>query len=122
MITTIDMSGGGLAKLSSGDLLRELTNELARVRRRLKRARQKLVGLGALKEDLRPYLQPGDYEHLLELLEREVERRRREEMELSRRCSDERFRKIVGDEKFEKHIRERAEMERRVFGMKAPQK
>jgi len=45
----IDMPG--LAKVSSGDLLRELTNELARMRRQLKRAQQKLAGLRALKED-----------------------------------------------------------------------
>ena|SRR5215831_8166625 len=69
----IDMPG--LAKVSSGDLLRELTNELARVRRRLKRAQAKLEGLRTLKEDLQPYLQPGDYEYLLERLKREVTRR-----------------------------------------------
>jgi len=97
----------GLAKLSSGDLVRELTNELARVRRRLKRARQKLAGLRALKEDLQPYLQPGDYEHLLELLKREVERRSREETELGGRCWDERYRQAFGDEKFEEFRRMR---------------
>jgi hypothetical protein len=41
----IDMPGAGLAKVSSGDLLRELSNELGRVRRRLKRAQRKLAGL-----------------------------------------------------------------------------
>jgi len=110
----IDMPG--LVKVSSGDLLRELTNELARTRQRLKRAQQKLVGLRTLKEDLQPYLQPGDYKHLLELVKREVERRRREELELGRRCSDERFRQLLGNEKFEAHVRERAEINRRVFG------
>jgi|SRR5262249_6131479 len=110
----IDMPG--LAKVSSGDLLRELTNELARVRRRLKRAQAKLEGLRTLKEDLQPYLQPGDYEYLLERLKREVERRKREELELGGRLRDEHLRQLLGDEKFEKHLRERAEINRRVFG------
>src|SRR5262245_36515673 len=105
---TIDMPG--LAKVSSGDLLRDLTNDLARLRRRLHRVQRKFEGLRVLKEDLRPYLQPGDYEHLLERLKREVERRGREEMELGKRCHDERFRQAVGDERFEKVSRERAEM------------
>ena len=109
----IDMSGAEPAKVSSTNLLRELTNELARVRRRLKRAVEKYKGLQALKETLQPYLHTGDYEHLLERLKREVERRGREEMELGKRCHDERFRQAVGDERFEKVSRERAEMERR---------
>jgi hypothetical protein len=112
----IDMPG--LAKVSSGDLLRELTNELARVRRRLKRAVQKHKGLQVLKETLQPYLQPGDYEHLLERLKREVERLQREDIKLSGRCHDERFRQAVGDERFEKYLRERDEINRRVFGDK----
>jgi len=112
----IDMSGAEPAKVSSTNLLRELTNELARVRRRLKRAVEKYKGLQALKETLQPYLQTGDYEHLLERLKCETERLKREELELGRRCHDERLRQELGDEKFEKHARERAEMERRIFG------
>ena len=104
----------GLAKVSSTDLLHELTNELVRVRRRLKRARLKFAGLQALKRDLQPYLQSGDYEHLLELLKREIERREREETELSTRCRDERFRQAVGDERFEKSRRELAEIHRKL--------
>jgi|SRR5262249_42536431 len=114
----IDMSGAAPAKVSSTNLLRELTNELARLRRRMKRVQLKLAGLQALETDLQPYLQPGDYEHLLGLLGCEVERRQREVRELERRCSDERLRQVLGDEKFEKHLRERAEINRRVFGNK----
>src|SRR5262245_26373992 len=118
IVKVIDMPGPGLAKVSSTDLLRELTNELARVRRRLKRTQVKLEGSRALKEDLQPYLQPGDYEYLLERLKREVERRKREELKLGGRLRDERLRQLLGNEKFEKHLRERAEINRRVFGDK----
>jgi hypothetical protein len=72
MTTTIDTPG--LAKAAPGDLLRELTNERARVKRRLDKAKAKLAGIKALKESLQPYLQPGDYEHIYERLEREFER------------------------------------------------
>ena len=75
MTTTIDAPG--LAKVSSGDLLRELTNERARVLRRRDKAAVKLAGFKALKDDLRPYLRPGDYEYIHGRLEREVARWRR---------------------------------------------
>jgi hypothetical protein len=42
MTTTIDTPG--LAKAAPGDLLRELTNERARVKRRLDKAKAKLAG------------------------------------------------------------------------------
>ena len=68
--TTIDAPG--LAKLSASSLVRVLNNERQRKLRRLKRAQLKLAGLQALKEDLQPYLQPGDYEHIEDRLQREV--------------------------------------------------
>jgi hypothetical protein len=59
--------------------MRELYNE----RQRVLRAHAKLEGLKALKDDLRRYLQPEDYEYLLDRLQREVERRsKKEESEL----------------------------------------
>jgi hypothetical protein len=76
MTTVIDSPG--LAKPSADDSarnLRSLRNELVRVRRRHKHAKEKLAGLRSLKDDLPRYLQPGDYEFLEERLEREVERR-----------------------------------------------
>jgi hypothetical protein len=81
----------GLAKTSIQDkqdvenALRQVTNELQRVRHRLRQAQLKLAGLQALKKDLRLYLQPGDYEHILDVLRREVERREHEEKDLAYR-------------------------------------
>jgi hypothetical protein len=49
MTTTIDAPG--LAKVALGDLLRELTNERARVRRRLDKAKPKLAGIRARVHD-----------------------------------------------------------------------
>jgi hypothetical protein len=77
----------GLAKLSAGDLVRELQNERQRKLRRLKHAQLKLAGLQALKKDLCPYLQPGDYEHIEDRLQREVTQRLQEEFELAHRFS-----------------------------------
>ena len=54
----IDMSGAAPAKVSSTNLLRELTNELARLRRRMKRVQLKLAGLQALETDLQPTTLP----------------------------------------------------------------
>jgi hypothetical protein len=75
MTTTIDAPGlAKVAPAAEWDLLRELINERARVKRRLNKALPKLAGIKALKEVLQPYLQPGDYEHILERIEREVQR------------------------------------------------
>ena len=70
MSTTIDAPG--LAKVSRANLFRDLHNERQRKLRRLKRERLKFAGLQALKIDLQPYLQPGDYEHIEDRLQREV--------------------------------------------------
>ena len=78
MTTTIDAPG--LAKISASNLVRDLNNERQR----------KLAGLQALKKDLQPYLQPGDYEHLEDRLQREVTQRLQEETELARRLRHER--------------------------------
>ena len=96
MPTTIDAPG--LAKVARGDLLRELINERARVRRRLDKAKPKLAGIRALKEDLRPYLQPGDYEHIQERLEREVERWDQREKDLGERVRKETHRQKLSGE------------------------
>ena len=90
MTTTIDAPG--LAKAAPGNLLRDLTNERARVRRRLDKAQAKFAGIKVLKEDLRPYLQPGDYEHIHERLEHEVERWDQREKELRQLVFDENYR------------------------------
>jgi hypothetical protein len=90
MTTTIDASG--LAKIASGNLLRDLINERARVQRWLDKAQAKFAGIKALEEELRPYLQPGDYEHLYERLQHEIERWNQREKELTRLVQDERHR------------------------------
>jgi hypothetical protein len=84
MTTTIDAPG--LVKFSLSDSsVRDLTSERKRMQRRLKIAKQKLEGIQVLKDDLQPYLQPGDYEFLRERLEREVKRWAEEEIELTER-------------------------------------
>ena len=88
MTTTIDAPG--LAKISASNLVRDINNERQRKLRRLKRAQLKLAGLQALKKDLQPYLQPGDYEHVEDRLQREVTQRLQEETELARRLRHER--------------------------------
>jgi hypothetical protein len=80
---TIDTSG--LAKVSSGTAVRrvrQLTNDLRRLRKQLKRAEAELTGLQVLESRLRRHLQFGDYEHLLGQVEREAVRLRDEEREL----------------------------------------
>src|SRR5262249_43668297 len=114
MSITIDASG--LAKISTGDLVRELTNERQRVWRRLNRAHEKFAGLCALKEDLKPYLQPEDYEHIEERLQREINRWQQKHLELSRRCSDERYRQRFGERRFEEMCRERERIHELLFG------
>jgi hypothetical protein len=104
----------GLAKVSTGDLRRETYNELQRVRRRLKRAKEKLVGLRALRKDLQRYLQPGDYELIETQLQREIERRTREHRELGRRYRDEQMRELLGEERFLKYYREGQELDEKV--------
>jgi hypothetical protein len=95
MTTTIDAPG--LAKVSTGDLLRELTNERARVKRRRVKAQEKLAGIKVLKEDLRLYLQPDDWEHIHDRLEREADQWERRENDLARRVSEETHRqKMAG--------------------------
>ena len=85
MTTAIDAPG--LAKLSSGDLAKELTNELRWVRKRLKLAEQKLAAWPLMEEDLKRYLQPGDFEFIKERFEREATRWRQEEEDLRKRTS-----------------------------------
>ena len=90
-----------MAKASlADDALRDLTNELARVRRRLRKAELKLKGLHALKEDLRSRLPAEEYEYMQVKLQREVEQWEKAETELQRRCSDARTRHNYGDETF----------------------
>jgi hypothetical protein len=92
---TIIIDTPGLAKLSSGDLLRQLINERARVQRRLDKTLTKVAGLKALKDDLRPYLQSEDHEHILGRLEREKERWHRRYEDLGKRISDEKHRQFL---------------------------
>jgi hypothetical protein len=61
-------------------------------------AKAKFAGIKALKEDLRPYLQPEDYEHIHDRLEREVERWDQRKKDLAERVSNERYRRILGRE------------------------
>lgn len=89
MSTTIDAPG--LAKVSRANLVRDLHNERQRKLRRLKRERLKFAGLQALKIDLQPYLQPGDYEHIEDRLQREVTQRLQDETELADRLRHERY-------------------------------
>jgi hypothetical protein len=114
MTTTIDVPE--LARISSSDLLRDFTNERRRNQRRLERAQLKLAGLQALKKDLQPYLQPGDYEHIEDRLQREVRQRSEKESELSRLCWEERYRQRHGDERFEKMQAEHDELFKRMKG------
>jgi hypothetical protein len=84
----------GVAKPSHNspqDKLRLLNNEQARVQRRLKNAQGKLAGLFALEDVLPRYLQPGDYEHLRELLQRDVARWMEELNDLKRQLTDARL-------------------------------
>ena len=115
MTRVIDASG--IAKPSGGNALREFTNELARVRRRLRRAKVKLQGLRALKKDLQPRLPAEEYEYLATRLQREVKQWRDAELELSSRCHDEWLRQDIGNERFEKVVREREELARRMQGV-----
>jgi hypothetical protein len=91
MTTAIDAPG--LAKLSSGDLAKELTNELRWVRKRLKLAEQKLAAWPLMEQDLKPYLQPGDYEFIKKRWERNVARWKQEEQELNHRAGRARHKK-----------------------------
>jgi hypothetical protein len=93
MTTTIDAPG--LAKVSSGDLIRELTNERARVKRRRENARAKFAVFKALRDDLRPYLQPEDYEHIRGRLKREFERWDQRAKDLETSISNERDRRTI---------------------------
>jgi hypothetical protein len=88
MSTTIDAPG--LAKISAIDRVRDLHNERQRKLRRLKHVQLKLAGLQALKKDLLPWLQPGDYQHIEDRLQSEVTRRLQEETELANRLRHER--------------------------------
>jgi hypothetical protein len=84
----------GIAKPSHSspkDRLRLLNNEHARVQRRLKDAQAKLAGLFALEGVLPRYLQPGDFEHLRELLQRDVERWTQELNDIKRQLPDARL-------------------------------
>ena len=87
--TTI-INAPGLAKVSRANLVRDLNNERQRNLRRLKLAQLKLAGLQALKNDLQPYLQPGDHKHIEDRLQREVTQRLQEEAELADRLRHER--------------------------------
>ena len=89
MSTTIDAPG--LAKVSRANLIRDLHNERQRKLRGLKRAQLKLAGLQALKKDLQPYLQPGDYEHIEDRLQGKVTQKLQEETELADRLRQERY-------------------------------
>ena len=92
-MTTV-INAPGLSKISPGDdVLRQLENEKARVRRRLRKAEAKLAGLKALKDDLlRRYMQAEDYQYEEERLQREVERWSQEQRELHERFSKEQSR------------------------------
>jgi hypothetical protein len=60
-----------------------------------------LQGIKALKESLQPYLQPGDYEHIYERLEREFERLDAREKDLGQRVRKETHRqKLSGEYKY----------------------
>jgi hypothetical protein len=78
------------------DRARLLTNERARVQRRLKVAQAKFVGLCALKDVLPRYLQSGDYEHLHDLLQRDLKRWKEAYLEIEQQASDARFDAKVG--------------------------
>ncbi len=72
---------------------------------------KKLAGLQALKEDLQRYLQPEDYELIKTQLQREIKRRKQEEIELWHRHRDERYRGLLGEDRFLKMYRERQELD-----------
>jgi hypothetical protein len=80
MTTTIDQPG--LAKVSrqtGGEIqnrVRILKNERQRIAKRLAKAQAQFNGIVALEDFLPRYLQPGDYEHLREILSRNLERLR----------------------------------------------
>ena len=95
-MTTV-INAPGLSKVSPGDdVLRQLTNEKTRVRRRWIKAEEKLAGLKALKDDLlKRYTQPEDYKYEEERLQHEVERWSREHDELHKRFRDERHRMMM---------------------------
>src|SRR5262245_9740174 len=88
----------GLAKVAPGNFLRDLINERARVKRRLDKAKAKFAGIKVLKEDLQPYLQPGDYEHIYEPLEREFERLDAREKDLGQQVRKETHRQKISRE------------------------
>ena len=81
-----------------GDLLRQLVNERARVKRRLDKAQAEVAGIDALKDVLRPYLQPGDYEHIHQRLQGEVERWDQREKDLGKRVRAETHRQKLSGE------------------------
>jgi hypothetical protein len=101
----------GIAKLSHSSpkhRLRLLNNQHARVQRRLKKAQEKLAGIFALEDVLPRYLQPGDYEHLRELLQRDVVRWTEELNNIKRQLPDARL-----DAQYEEFgVRERWDRER----------
>jgi hypothetical protein len=81
---SITIDAPGLAKISADVRARDLHNDRQRKLRRLKHVQLKLAGLRALKQDLQPYLQPGDFDHIEDRLSAEVTRRLAEEAELAR--------------------------------------
>jgi hypothetical protein len=93
MTTTIDQPGLAKVPHPGEEVLQQLENEKARVRRRLHKAKAKLAGLQALKEDLlRRYMQPEDYKYEEERLRLEVQRWSQEHFELHKRFREQRHR------------------------------
>jgi hypothetical protein len=99
---------------AEANLLRDLVNERARVKRRLDKARKKLAGIRVLEEELRPYLQPGDYAHIKERLAGACKRLDEWERDLERAVHEERMKQNLGEERYEEYKQEMAQLLERL--------
>jgi hypothetical protein len=93
MPITIDMPG--LAKVASGDLIKDLKRERAQARYRQGKAEKKLAAFKTMKADLAPYLSPADYDCVLEKLKGEVSRWKAQYQEVDSRLENEKRKNSV---------------------------